>query len=517
MADSTINNLSSGTTPLAGTEEIPIVQGSSTVKITAQDIADLAGGDNIGNSDLTIDTTGTRKLIMGGASSSDEFVIRNSADSSDYFKVQGDGFTNVLSLQVENTNPNISLLSGARSSTLSMTSAGQTTLKSDSTNFLDLWGAGAVNMRIGNGITFYKDRILSGAGTHLTRLGGNLVTDTHIFETASGTDILGIRGDNSLYMVNGTAGFGIVPSSSTTMYIGNSGGKTNALQVNPTGGNHGIFARGSATNCIYIESSTANQKGIYLLNSTTSGTARMIDIDSSSASSGSKRGIELNITGGATNYAINILNGDIQTTTSTDRILSGAGTHKTIMGGALSSDVFAIRNSADTQNLFEVQGAGLVKFENGASQIDGSSVLFGQSGANNFIQLNGSNNRIYSLNNSFITTLGTGGFTFDTSITDMHVYQGTFQVGNTLQAPSGATNSILIESGTAPTVNKADRHWYYSKDIVAGNSAPHWKTENGDVLKLYKNTSLTASDGTLATAITRQAEIETILQNLGIL
>lgn len=43
MADKKISQLSGATTPLTGTEELAIVQGGSTVKATAQDVADLAG------------------------------------------------------------------------------------------------------------------------------------------------------------------------------------------------------------------------------------------------------------------------------------------------------------------------------------------------------------------------------------------------------------------------------------------------------------------------------------------
>ena len=43
MSDKKISQLTAATTPLAGTEEIAIVQGGSTVKATAQDVADLAG------------------------------------------------------------------------------------------------------------------------------------------------------------------------------------------------------------------------------------------------------------------------------------------------------------------------------------------------------------------------------------------------------------------------------------------------------------------------------------------
>ena len=43
MADKKISQLTAASTPLTGTEEIAIVQSGSTVKATAQDIADLAG------------------------------------------------------------------------------------------------------------------------------------------------------------------------------------------------------------------------------------------------------------------------------------------------------------------------------------------------------------------------------------------------------------------------------------------------------------------------------------------
>jgi len=47
MADKKISQLSGATTPLTGTEELAIVQGGSTVKATAQDIADLGGGGTL--------------------------------------------------------------------------------------------------------------------------------------------------------------------------------------------------------------------------------------------------------------------------------------------------------------------------------------------------------------------------------------------------------------------------------------------------------------------------------------
>jgi hypothetical protein len=43
MSDKKISQLTAASTPLTGTEELAIVQSGSTVKATAQDVADLAG------------------------------------------------------------------------------------------------------------------------------------------------------------------------------------------------------------------------------------------------------------------------------------------------------------------------------------------------------------------------------------------------------------------------------------------------------------------------------------------
>jgi hypothetical protein len=99
------------------------------------------------------------------------------------------------------------------------------------------------------------------------------------------------------------------------------------------------------------------------------------------------------------------------------------------------------------------------------------------------------------------------------------LFRNQIHLGNAIRTPQTTygVQTLVIENGTAPTATPIDGFVHYASDIVAGNSAPHFRTENGDILKLYKNTALTASDGTLATAITRQAEIETILTNLGII
>jgi hypothetical protein len=68
----------------------------------------------------------------------------------------------------------------------------------------------------------------------------------------------------------------------------------------------------------------------------------------------------------------------------------------------------------------------------------------------------------------------------------------------------------LIQCKTAgtPTTSIVDGFKQYSADIVAGNAAPHFRTENGNIIKLYQQSS---------SGITTVAQLVTVLQNLGLL
>ena len=57
------------------------------------------------------------------------------------------------------------------------------------------------------------------------------------------------------------------------------------------------------------------------------------------------------------------------------------------------------------------------------------------------------------------------------------------------QYDSNATNTFTIHNGTAPASNIADAFQLYSADIVAGNASPHFRTENGSIIKLYQETT----------------------------
>jgi hypothetical protein len=51
---------------------------------------------------------------------------------------------------------------------------------------------------------------------------------------------------------------------------------------------------------------------------------------------------------------------------------------------------------------------------------------------------------------------------------------------------TSATRTFAVLNGTAPSSSPADTFQMYSNDISAGNAAPHFRTENGAVIKLYQ-------------------------------
>ena len=65
---------------------------------------------------------------------------------------------------------------------------------------------------------------------------------------------------------------------------------------------------------------------------------------------------------------------------------------------------------------------------------------------------------------------------------------GNIGIGTT-SAGTSATKTLVINNGIAPTGDVTDSFQQYSADIVAGNAAPHFRTENGNVIKIYQETT----------------------------
>lgn len=68
---------------------------------------------------------------------------------------------------------------------------------------------------------------------------------------------------------------------------------------------------------------------------------------------------------------------------------------------------------------------------------------------------------------------------------------GNIGIGGISSFGSSAAKVIGLGNGTAPTTSPADVFQMYSYDQTAGNACPHIRTENGAVIKLYKESALT--------------------------
>jgi hypothetical protein len=190
--------------------------------------------------------------------------------------------------------------------------------------------------------------------------------------------------------------------------------------------------------------------------------------------------------------------------------------------GALSTDVaLRVRNSADTLNFAEFNGDGqfsLRKSTNEGIFMGGtggflsmgtnfSSLLFPLGAASTEVTFNTSSQglRVNSSTGRFYVN----NTTYNGSLWMVRTVVG---IGGLLSTNdlSSVSNSrgLTLLNGTPPTTNFEDRHWYYSADIVAGNAAPHFRTENGNIIKLYQQSSA---------GITTVADLVTILQNTGLL
>jgi hypothetical protein len=127
--------------------------------------------------------------------------------------------------------------------------------------------------------------------------------------------------------------------------------------------------------------------------------------------------------------------------------------------------------------------AGLSEFNVGTSNVTGYSFLR--------LKDNGGTNT-----NVYISRTGTIILNPDNANAQV---RGLALFGGTLGA--NADRVIAIGSGTSPTTSSIDSFQFWSNDIVAGNAAPHFRTEAGNVVKLYTQAAVTSSQG-IADALT---------------
>jgi hypothetical protein len=91
---------------------------------------------------------------------------------------------------------------------------------------------------------------------------------------------------------------------------------------------------------------------------------------------------------------------------------------------------------------------------------------------------------------SYATSGNKAGLTFKSNDKN-HLLLG-YDIMNASYSSENGTNWLGIKTGTAPD-GAVDAFQVYSADITAGNAAPHFRTENGNIVKLYQETTGVAS------------------------
>jgi hypothetical protein len=233
--------------------------------------------------------------------------------------------------------------------------------------------------------------------------------------------------------------------------------------------------------------------------------------------------------GSSTNYWY-----DLQTTGNNFEIINGVGVTRlhishpngnvgigtTAPGSrldiiALNDDLIdlalRVRDSTNVKNLFSVSNIGTVSISNFPALSSGSTTLDAlriNPAINNTGTYSGTVRGIY-YNPTLTSLTGTTHRAIETTTGSVifNSTSGNVAIGGTSFGTS-ADKVLAQYTGTAPGSSPADAYQQYSADITVGNAAPHFRTENGNVVKLYQQSSA---------GITTVSNLVTILQNLGLL
>jgi hypothetical protein len=195
------------------------------------------------------------------------------------------------------------------------------------------------------------------------------------------------------------------------------------------------------------------------------------------------------ITGAAT-FSSSVTAASFVNTTQNAFLLNNSGVNNDFRLGSATS-VFRIVNFANTVGLFSITDTGEATFSSSVTATQLTTTRATTS-TNNYLQFTTGGTTNWQIGTpSSLTALsfldgGVETFRLDTG--GIVSLGGNFGIGGATFGTS-ATRTLAITSGTAPTTSPADRFQMYSNDVVAGNAAPHFRTENGAVIKLYQETT----------------------------
>lgn len=198
-------------------------------------------------------------------------------------------------------------------------------------------------------------------------------------------------------------------------------------------------------------------------------------------------------------------------------------------GGYASTGKFVVRqrSASDYTNVFEIDPVGNIvtsALRLGAYVNDSYlSICAGEDG------LKGASLAMYGRahasapGEAFLTLGGYtayGKFTIRQRLTDESIVNlfcfdkdANFRIGGTTFGTSAA-RVLCVGTGTAPTSSPADAFQMYSKDITAGNAAPHFRLEGGPEIRLYQQPHIADPDADSTSLQTAVKAILVALENM---
>jgi hypothetical protein len=155
-----------------------------------------------------------------------------------------------------------------------------------------------------------------------------------------------------------------------------------------------------------------------------------------------------------------------------------------VVGGTNEAAVVLNARSSVTSGTFIFQTDGTQRV-----QIDSTGLIINGGNALEFI--NSAANAV-----SAIRPTGGGTSIMSTNSNGLHIAVGTEAAGDLILASNNTERVRLSSNGwfshasaTNPSSSVTDSYVQYSADVTAGNAAPHFRTENGAVIKLYQETT----------------------------
>jgi hypothetical protein len=197
-------------------------------------------------------------------------------------------------------------------------------------------------------------------------------------------------------------------------------------------------------------------------------------------------------TSGAATYSSGVLNIPQYQSVLTNPV-TGTGTsgHVAFFNGATSitgeSNLFwdatnnrlGINNAAPSYSL-HVTGNGY--FSDSVRMPNNKALTFEQTGGSILGGISMTVNNAVTLSNNSLL----GVMVYD----DQVMLSGKVGIGHSGNIYGGASTALsMVNSLTTPSSSFGDSFIMYSSDVVAGNAAPHFRTENGAVIKLYRETT----------------------------